>query len=879
MKKIYKILSVLLVCFAVLSFSGAVSPVRANFLKKAYKKAKKTAKKIVHKGEKLVKKGKKILRKGKVIGESIGRGYILIGKKLYKADKRIAKGAFKIGKTFYKLEVNGAKIIGKRIFYNGLFVGKVIGKGIITIDGIVYHAVTAPVRGVEYVVIKGIKYAKGTSKPKIDLSIGKIYLSRDCKVNVEVRNTGKSNISKVVWVTKAKRSKLMLKVNGKSWGGVMLPMLDRSAALLKRGGKAVYKSNLKISGPTNITATVDENNVIKEINERNNRRTQKLTCRKRVVNTKLPDLAIDRISLDRKCNVVVKVRNLGKAGIPMSVYRDKKPNSASVYLKVNGRNWGGGTIWAFDSSKKLLRRGGSVTYKSRLKVKGTQNITAVVDMTRQIKESNERNNAKTQKLTCKKSVTIRPIGKKPIMRRVKPDLVVKDIKVTRGCGILVTVANISKFGIPNSGYNMSNGVGIQMYNGNKPWGGIRLAAVDRRKKLSKGKGIVSFVWFPGAKNLKLHSGKNRIKVVIDNNNAVKESNENNNIKMKTLMCKRKITIKPIRKKPVMAIGKPDLIITSFGLKRWGACKPNSAVMTFAVTIKNIGNAPTPNIGRKALVQVMDQDGSGWGNGAFVGVLKPNQSKTVLIPVYYLKSNPKHMTDKAPHPFVAIADPLRLIKESNEANNRTRALRMGAPKGCNNIEHFVKPAKGIVGKIPTLKIQKPDLVVKSLSFDKRCNIVVKIANIGHGGVKNSAYLIPDKNFIVLHDGTQLLGGISLLDADHGKKLKTPNTILTSTWNPGNFNRTMPNHTIKAVIDYGKIVSESNENNNYKVVRLKCKRSGIKKIGKLGVSIPKSNSSKNSSPVQIQKNVPTRVNKVMPNEPVEAPKQIQHQGAMH
>jgi hypothetical protein len=138
-------------------------------------------------------------------------------------------------------------------------------------------------------------------------------------------------------------------------------------------------------------------------------------------------------------------------------------------------------------------------------------------------------------------------------------------------------------------------------------------------------------------------------------------------------------------------GKPDLVIESFGFKgpaapAPGLCKPGVPVYIFGVTVKNIGTAPSPAstaLGNKALVQVMAQDKPGWGNGAFLNALAPGASQTVDIPVYYLQADPISMWTPANvvHPFTAIADPLGIVNESNEANNKKGPINMGKPLGC------------------------------------------------------------------------------------------------------------------------------------------------------------------------------------------------------
>lgn len=132
--------------------------------------------------------------------------------------------------------------------------------------------------------------------------------------------------------------------------------------------------------------------------------------------------------------------------------------------------------------------------------------------------------------------------------------------------------------------------------------------------------------------------------------------------------------------PPVKGAKPDLIIERFALKDWGSCKPGNAVIRFGVTVKNIGSAASPAIAGKALVKVEDTH-SAWSNGVTVPAIPPGGRQIVEVPIYYLKSDPRHMTDAAPHPFVANADPLRLVDELREDNNRSSIINVGAPRAC------------------------------------------------------------------------------------------------------------------------------------------------------------------------------------------------------
>lgn len=137
--------------------------------------------------------------------------------------------------------------------------------------------------------------------------------------------------------------------------------------------------------------------------------------------------------------------------------------------------------------------------------------------------------------------------------------------------------------------------------------------------------------------------------------------------------------------------KPDLIVQTFGfigpsVPEPGLCQPGKAVYIFRVTVKNIGAAPSPasaTLGNKALVQVIARDKKGWSNGAMLNALAPGTSQVVDIPVYYLQDDPKFMWLPANvvHPFMAIVDPLGLVDESNEKNNKSGLINMAKPCGC------------------------------------------------------------------------------------------------------------------------------------------------------------------------------------------------------
>ena len=128
----------------------------------------------------------------------------------------------------------------------------------------------------------------------------------------------------------------------------------------------------------------------------------KVTCTGMAVD--LPDLIIEDISLDDQCRVVVKAKNDGPGAVFDEVWTDQKPDSTAVKLYIDGKAWGGETIWLLDPHRNLRNPGGTVVFSSNLKVSGTQEIRATIDGTRQVKEKDEANNERKITLTCQGSI-------------------------------------------------------------------------------------------------------------------------------------------------------------------------------------------------------------------------------------------------------------------------------------------------------------------------------------------------------------------------------------------------------------------------------------------------------------------------------------------
>jgi hypothetical protein len=369
-----------------------------------------------------------------------------------------------------------------------------------------------------------------------------------------------------------------------------------------------------------------------------------------MANANLPDLAITKLYLNRQCEIVVHVKNIGRGLLPDSVYTDINPKSPSILISQNGGSTGGITIWKLDPGRQLQKPGGEIKWSFGTVGNTPTSVEAEVDKWNVINEITKANNKMTKKLSCKDNsapteifkvtrvaVTVSPatfsgpcphkfeftgkiaangagtvkykwirndganapeqtlVFSKAEIKSVQttwtlggagkeyikfwqaieiltpnpmtsnkayfdlkcaggssenklPDLIVSDMKLIENCKIKITIKNIGQGGVSAAGYDMNNGVAIQMYNGSQAWGGIRLGGIDPAGALKSPGGSVSHIWFPSASNLDLTADTHTIKLIVDANNAEAESNENNNTLTKKLSCDSGNT-NPSGKKP------------------------------------------------------------------------------------------------------------------------------------------------------------------------------------------------------------------------------------------------------------------------------------------------------------------------------------------
>ncbi len=232
-----------------------------------------------------------------------------------------------------------------------------------------------------------------------DLVVREMRTNERCQIVVTVANQGPGILPDHAWPN----SLLAIGLRGAVAGTVALATVDPGHALRNPGGTATYVSGFTVpAGGVTADATVDYNNKIVEANERNNSRAGVLTCAAPPTAAgPLPDLVIRDLRLNERCEIVANVSNLGPGRVPDAVWTTRTPNSSSVYLTIDGRPWGGETIWKLDPRRALQAPHGHAIYVSNYVVRGSATVRATVDHTTQVAETNEGNNARTETLTCR----------------------------------------------------------------------------------------------------------------------------------------------------------------------------------------------------------------------------------------------------------------------------------------------------------------------------------------------------------------------------------------------------------------------------------------------------------------------------------------------
>ncbi|MCP4215311.1 MAG: hypothetical protein GY765_11685 [bacterium] len=242
---------------------------------------------------------------------------------------------------------------------------------------------------------------------RVDLTITDISVNRDCRLTVTVKNNGPGPLPASIYKKRDPKSAgVYVYINGKSWGGKSLLLIDKRKQLRNPGGSAVYTSRYKVTGPVNIKAVVDLHDVVKETDEKNNVRLHKqLVCNHHGGSfTKLPDLMVKDIKVTEDCRLEVSLQNIGAGPVPEGAYT--VPYAVTIQMHCDAKPRGGIILDKFDSTRRLRTRGGIATYTwfpradNLILTPGTHKIVVTIDKRGVLNERNRSNNTLIKKVSC-----------------------------------------------------------------------------------------------------------------------------------------------------------------------------------------------------------------------------------------------------------------------------------------------------------------------------------------------------------------------------------------------------------------------------------------------------------------------------------------------
>ncbi len=182
-----------------------------------------------------------------------------------------------------------------------------------------------------------------------------------------------------------------------SKNGSVKPSSKRQCDLDKGTFHALQRDALASCKPARSSSTV-----IRTDDRTNHSHTFHETSTTRNSSTPSADLAISRVWLNDKCEILLNITN---SGGPIG---EKELSTSSLRISTTSDKTKQAItrlITQIDPQRKLKNSGGSVTYNSELAVGNHTRSLVVVDANNKITESNETNNSTRSTLTCSRPVT------------------------------------------------------------------------------------------------------------------------------------------------------------------------------------------------------------------------------------------------------------------------------------------------------------------------------------------------------------------------------------------------------------------------------------------------------------------------------------------
>ena len=240
--------------------------------------------------------------------------------------------------------------------------------------------------------------------------------------------------------------------------------------------------------------------------------------------SELPDLVVTNTRTDSYCHLIVTITNKGKGMLDLSAW--EKNSGIDVAIERNNRFWGAAGLQVIDPIQRLVHPGGFAHYKTNLKapVQGAENIALVIDRKNRIRESNKQNNRQNYSMSC-----------------ALPDLTITRVYLNDSCQVSAELKNTGNAKLLPDAYDLK-GPTVMIKRNGRTWGGQALILVDPQRKLRQPGATVTFT-----SQLRIGQQPEKIQVLIDQENKVREKNDKNNFRNAELRCESKrphINIKP-----------------------------------------------------------------------------------------------------------------------------------------------------------------------------------------------------------------------------------------------------------------------------------------------------------------------------------------------
>jgi len=227
---------------------------------------------------------------------------------------------------------------------------------------------------------------------------------------------------------------------------------------------------------------------------------------------KKPDLAITAINRNSEGKLEVKIANVGSGHLPPQVWNvPPDPVCGTFTLYRNGKVWVGNSIRDIDKEAQLFYPHTFIVFTSPKLPPGTSKIQATLSSKGKIREKTRKNN-----------VMIRTF------KVGRPNLSITRLSLSANGKIQVGLKNLGPGDMPDQVWSSNSRCSLEIYRDGKFWAGNALRNIDPEQRLKRGGGGLLY-------NTGLSiSDSATVKVVVDKENRVIESNELDNVVVKTL---------------------------------------------------------------------------------------------------------------------------------------------------------------------------------------------------------------------------------------------------------------------------------------------------------------------------------------------------------